>query len=279
MTLEWRNWVNENFVRGVPEQELISILVANRFEQDLAHRTVAETAKQYRELDTAEYTMILPARASGFESRQPCNGVGKPWSVAMRMEKPCVVTYLNVLSAEECDRLIALSKPKLKTSTTIDNKTGEAKAHEHRSSRGTFFALRENDFIRELDERLAGIMNLPVENSEGLQILNYQVGGEYRPHFDYFPPEHPGSSLHIEKGGQRVATLILYLNDVEEGGETILPEVNLKIAPIKGSALYFSYFHQGKVDPMTLHGGCPVMAGEKWIATKWIRENAYHKPE
>lgn len=278
MTLEWRNWVNENIVRGVPEQELINILIANRFEQELAFRTVFETIQQHRPEDAGENTMILPVR-SGFESRLPCDGVGKPWSVAMRLDKPCVVMYLNVLSHEECDRLIALSRPKLKISTTIDNKTGEAKAHEHRSSQGTFFKLRENDFIREIDERLAGIMNLPIENAEGLQILNYQVGGEYRPHFDYFPPEHPGSSLHIEKGGQRVATLILYLNDVEEGGETVLPEVSLKIAPLKGAALYFSYFHQGKVDPMTLHGGCPVVAGEKWIATKWVRESNYNKPE
>ena len=85
----------------------------------------------------------------------------------------------------------------------------------------------------------------------------------------------PRSQTHIGNWGQRVATLILYLNEPEEGGETIFPELNLKIRPVKGHAVYFSYFHRGQVDPKTLHGGAPVIKGEKWIATRWVREKPY----
>jgi prolyl 4-hydroxylase len=80
----------------------------------------------------------------------------------------------------------------------------------------------------------------------------------------------------VAHGGQRVATLIIYLNNVAQGGETIFPEINLKITPIQGNALYFAYTNsKNQVDPLTLHGGCPVLEGEKFIATKWMRQKEY----
>jgi prolyl 4-hydroxylase len=119
-------------------------------------------------------------------------------------------------------------------------------------------------------------MNWPVDNGEGFQILHYGVGGEYTPHFDYFPPEQPGSATHISRGGQRVSTLVMYLNDVEEGGETTFPDVGLSVSPRAGSAVYFRYFNgAGQIDPLTLHAGAPVLAGEKWIMTKWMRQFRY----
>lgn len=117
-------------------------------------------------------------------------------------------------------------------------------------------------------------MNWPLENGEGIQILNYGTSGEYRPHFDYFPPQRAGSARPLTEGGQRVATLIMYLNDVEEGGQTIFPDIGLAVSPCKGNAVYFSYFNSlGQIDPLTLHGGAPVIQGEKWIATKWMRQS------
>jgi prolyl 4-hydroxylase len=124
--------------------------------------------------------------------------------------------------------------------------------------------------------RIAEFMNWPQERGEGLQILHYHIGGEYKPHYDYFPPQDTGSDPHLATGGQRQATLIIYLNDVEQGGETIFPDTSLSITPRRGSAVYFSYCNSaGQVDPATLHGGAPVLRGEKWIATKWVRERRY----
>lgn len=116
---------------------------------------------------------------------------------------------------------------------------------------------------------------MPVNHGEGIQILNYANGGEYKPHFDYLP-DNEGGQANMQKGGQRIITIIMYLNNVITGGATIFPEINLNIYPKKGSALYFSYYStNGEVDPLTLHGGSPVIVGEKWIATKWIREQPY----
>ncbi len=182
----------------------------------------------------------------------------------------------NVLTPEECDELIRLSRIKLKRSTIVDPLSGEYRVIEDRSSSGTFFALNENEFISRLDRRISEVVNWPAENGEGLQILNYQIGGEYKAHFDYFPPDDPGSQPHLNNGGQRVSTLVVYLNDVDDGGETVFPRINLSVCPRKGSAVYFEYCNAtGEVDPMTLHGGAPVRAGEKWIATKWMRQSRY----
>ena len=196
--------------------------------------------------------------------------------VSMRIEQPEVALLDNILTHEECDELIALSKAKLKQSTIVDPKTGKEEVISDRTSYGTFFMVNENAFIAKLDARIAKVMHWPVENGEGLQILNYKIGGEYKPHFDFFPPNDPGSAAHIAKAGQRVSTMVIYLNDGMEGGETTFPHLGLAITPKKGSAIYFEYCDEtGKLEPSTLHAGAPVTNGEKWIATKWMRQRRY----
>ena len=82
-----------------------------------------------------------------------------------------------------------------------------------------------------------------------------------------------GEAAYLVHGGQRVASLVIYLNDVDAGGETVFPQVGLSIAPAKGSAVYFAYTDaQSRCDPLSFHGGAPVERGEKWIATRWMRE-------
>ena len=179
-----------------------------------------------------------------------------------------------MLSDDECEELIRRSAVKLARSTTIDSQTGQEIVIPNRSSFGTFFSLNEDNFIARLDGRLSELLRWPVDHGEGIQILRYQVGGEYRPHFDYFPPGDSGSGPHISQGGQRIGTLVMYLNDVEDGGETIFPKIGLSVIPRRGHAVYFSYCNsRNQADPLTLHGGAPVRRGEKWIATKWLRQH------
>ena len=114
----------------------------------------------------------------------------------------------------------------------------------------------------------------PLANGEPLQILHYGVGAEYQPHYDYFAPEDQGTPTLLTHGGQRVATVIIYLNTPDAGGATVFPDVGLEVAPIRGNAVFFSYDRPAPVS-RTLHGGTPVVAGEKWIATRWMREHVY----
>ena len=195
-------------------------------------------------------------------------------TVLARLTKPEVLVLSNVLSDDECLELMRRSEIKLARSTTIDPQTGKEIVVESRSSSGTFFHLSEDDFIARIDQRLAELLCWPVDHGEGLQILRYAVGGEYRPHFDYFPPGDSGSGPHVAQGGQRIGTLVMYLNDVDDGGETIFPEIGLSVVPRRGHAVYFGYCNsRGDIDPLTLHGGAPVRAGVKWIATKWLRQH------
>jgi prolyl 4-hydroxylase len=169
---------------------------------------------------------------------------------------------------------MALAAPRLARSETVDNATGGSEVNAARTSDGMFFERGEAPLITAIEQRIATLLRWPVANGEGLQILRYRPGAEYRPHHDYFDPEHPGTARILERGGQRVGTLVMYLNTPEGGGATTFPDIGLEVAPVRGNAVFFSYDH-AHPDTRALHGGAPVTAGEKWVATKWLREGVF----
>jgi prolyl 4-hydroxylase len=194
----------------------------------------------------------------------------------LALTAPRIVLFGNLLSDEECGQMIELSRGKLARSSVVNNETGAYDIHPHRTSTGTYFNRGENELIRRLEQRIAELVQYPVENGEPIQILHYEPGGEYKPHYDYFDPKQPGNEQVLTQGGQRIATLIMYLNDVEAGGSTVFPEVGIDVLPRRGNAVYFAYCSEnGTLDTRSLHGGSPVGTGEKWIATKWFRERHY----
>jgi len=194
--------------------------------------------------------------------------------VLQAMSNPRVVVFGDLLSGEECEALIELAKPRLARSLTVATKTGGEEINADRTSNGMFFQRGETGVVKRLEERLARLLNWPEENGEGLQVLHYRPGTEYKPHYDYFDPIEPGTPTILKRGGQRVATLIIYLAEPEKGGATSFPDVQLEVAPKRGNAVFFSY---DRAHPSTrsLHGGTPVIEGEKWIATKWLRERRF----
>ncbi len=273
---EWRQWIESNLLRNCTIRSMIEEMTRKNFDVVSAAAFIAGVSAEIRhrtdeKRDDSEssfrYSEKSRFQSPAIQTRDRCVGI------RMKIDRPEVLILESLLTDAECDELIARATEKLAPSTTVDPLTGEAKTIQDRTSVGTYFPIEDNEFIARLDHRLADIGNLPVENSEGIQILRYGVGGEYKPHFDYFPPHQTGSSAHTANGGQRVATVVMYLNDVEEGGETIFPKIHLAVAPRKGDAVYFTYFDEmGQVDHLTLHGGAPVTKGVKWIATKWYRQ-------
>jgi len=182
----------------------------------------------------------------------------------------------GVLSADECDELIGLARGRLRPSTVVDPQSGADAIAEYRDSEGMFFRLAENDFIALVDRRIAELMNLPMENGEGLQVLRYGPAAKTEPHFDFLVPSNAANRASIARSGQRVSTLVVYLNDVSGGGETIFPALGLAVTAQKGNAVYFEYTNsRGEVDVKTLHAGAPVIKGEKWVVTKWMRERRF----
>lgn len=188
-------------------------------------------------------------------------------------QSPRLMVFVNLLSAAECDALVADTKGRIALSTVVDPATGEFIPHQERTSQGTYFAHGATPLVATIEERIHALLGYPLKRQEAMQMLRYPVGGEYRPHLDYFDPADPGSAAPMRQGGQRVAKLVVYLNDVESGGATDFPSLGLTIAPVKGNAVYFENVDgSGLPDPRTLHAGMPITQGEKWISTKWFRE-------
>ena len=281
LSTSWQAWLADNLARGCSPASLVDSMVAANVDAALASVAVqqAHALRVAKPIDPEP-----PTRCAAYvyeTPRLPQSGNfihthDRNIRVTLRLRQPVVAVLDNLMSPEECDELVQLSRIKLKRSAIVDPVTGQERVIDERSSDGTFFHLNENDFIARLDRRIAELMHWPVENGEGIQILHYPVGGQYKAHFDYFPPDEPGSLVHLARGGQRVSTLVMYLSDVEEGGETTFASIKLSVTPKKGSAVYFEYANsRGQVDPLSLHSGTPVRKGEKWIATKWMRERRY----
>ncbi|SDN88601.1 prolyl 4-hydroxylase [Bacillus sp. OK048] len=182
--------------------------------------------------------------------------------IIARLEEPLVVVLGSVLDDEECEALIQLSKDRLQRSKI----GGTREVSDIRTSSGAFLTDIKDDILARVEKRVSTIMGIPIEHGEGLHILNYKPGQEYKEHVDYFAPTSKAAS------NNRICTLVMYLNDVDEGGETFFPKLNFSVCPQKGMAVYFEYFYNEQMlNELTLHGGAPVVKGDKWIATQWMR--------
>ncbi|GEK34737.1 2OG-Fe(II) oxygenase [Kurthia sibirica] len=198
-----------------------------------------------------------------FDHVGPTISTDRDITIVSKFEEPLIVVLDNVLSFEECDALIKLSEDKLQRS-----KIGATReVDQQRTSSSMFFEENENDVVALIEKRVSSIMNIPIEHAEGLQILQYKPGQEYKAHYDFF------ASTSKAANNNRISTLIMYLNDVEEGGETTFPKVNVSVTPKKGSAVYFEYFYSDQqLNDLSLHAGAPVIQGVKWVATQWMRK-------
>jgi len=199
---------------------------------------------------------------------------------------PRIILFHSFLSSDECDHLINVARARLVKSTVVDANTGKGIESKVRTSTGMF--LNSNDrrhpVIEAIEKRISTYSMIPVENGELLQVLRYEPDQYYKAHHDYFADE-----FNLKRGGQRVATMLMYLTDGVEGGETLFPGVGDKdcscggemkrgicVKPKRGDAvLFWSMKLDGQVDPTSLHGGCKVLAGEKWSSTKWMRQRAF----
>ena len=190
---------------------------------------------------------------------------------------PRIFVFRNFLSDEECDYLKAYAEPYLTRSTVVDNDSPEPLIIEGRTSEGMFFPDQHGDpIITAIEDRISLLTMISKKNGENIQVLRYQEGGQYLPHYDWFDANTMGGVYHMLRGGQRVASFLMYLNTPEEGGETIFPYLNIKCRPQKGTALlFYDCKLDGTVHQFTFHGGAPVIKGQKWLATKWFRQNYF----
>lgn len=190
-------------------------------------------------------------------------------------DDPPVAMFMEVLNTSECAYLVALSRPFLKRSDVIDpDSRQDGMTSSVRTSSGTYLPFHLVDIIsRYIEQKIILASGEDLDRSEPMSILRYEPGEYYLPHFDYFDPRLTVSEGLLEDGGQRTASAVTYLSIPSAGGGTRFPKLGLAVAPAPGATLWFrNCDSSGNIDPRSLHAGDAVDTGEKWVVTKWFRE-------
>jgi prolyl 4-hydroxylase len=282
ITPELRQWIVAQAEAGCRPDDVLAAMKSSGWDEDVAIEAMEATLRQrLDELHPRRPDPLLPAQPAKPLPEPRLEGRtvlslkdGHRVRVLTTMQHPRVVVFGGLLTDAECETLMSQAKPRLLRSETVQNETGGSEVNESRTSDGMFFERGETTLIDRVEKRIAELLHWPLDHGEGLQVLRYRPGAEYKPHHDYFDPVHSGTPRILERGGQRVGTLVIYLNTPEGGGATTFPDVGLEVAPVRGNAVFFSY-DRPHVSTKTLHGGAPVTAGEKWVATKWLREGVF----
>jgi prolyl 4-hydroxylase len=277
-------WLVEGLGRGEPPAALVGTMAQNGMDASVARAIVdaflvARSAGKPVPTDSVTFD----ERAADYVEEGPIWKAGarvvvsdRTLRVTSRLNRPVLAVLSGLLEPEDCAEVIRLARPRLAPSTVVDPATGRDVVASHRTSFGMFFRLAETPFIEQLDRRFSEAMNLPVEHGEGFQVLFYPEGAESTPHVDFLRPSNDANRASTARSGQRVSTLIAYLNDVDRGGETTFPAVGFSVAPILGNGVLIEYGNRlGQVDEQSVHAGSKVLAGEKWVLTKWMRERRF----
>ncbi|MDZ4691246.1 2OG-Fe(II) oxygenase [Terricaulis sp.] len=217
------------------------------------------------------------AALGGREGFRAENWLALP-SLQKHHDAPRIFTVESFLSRDACAWLIDQTRRRLIPAKVKDPAQGGSGFANYRSNSGAGFSSIESDLVVQMTNlRIATVMNLPIANQEPTNVLHYAPGQEYRPHFDFVTPdEAPAFQRELASVGQRVATVLIYLNDDYEGGETHFPRLNFRYRGATGDALIFwNLSATGQLERQSLHAGVPVVAGEKWILSKWIRERPF----
>jgi prolyl 4-hydroxylase len=273
-TDELMDWVLEQVTAGRSRKAILHALLVSGWERSIAVLAVEGTieAQDLEAMEPAPLPPPTPVPEPALQRSPVSLDVGdRRIQVLASVQRPRVVVFGGFLSDDECDELIKLARPKMVSSKTVVDETGGQVLSEMRTSTGMFIERGSHEVCSRIERRIARLLNWPIENGESIQVLNYKPGAQYRPHHDYFCNSAPGAPVLLQRGGQRVGTLLMYLNTPEEGGGTTFPDVGLEVAPVKGNAVFFSY-DRPHASTKTLHGGAPVITGEKWVATKWLRQ-------
>lgn len=217
----------------------------------------------------------------------------RPWLEQLSW-KPRAYLWHNFLTHEECDHIVKISLPHIARSGVV-NMDGSTSEDNIRTSWGTFLTRGQDEVVYAIEHRVANWTHLPVENAEDMQVLRYQFNQTYGAHWDDLDLDENPEGLG--GGSVRVATVLIYLADAEEGGETAFPhsrfldkekqtagqtysacaEGNVAAHARKGNAIMFWDAKVGSMrqDKWSMHTGCPVLKGEKWTAVKWIHAKPF----
>lgn len=185
---------------------------------------------------------------------------------------PYLVAYHNVISDYELAVIKSIATPKLGRATVHNAKTGKLEFAHYRVSKSAWLRPDDDIVIERVNKRISAVTKLEMDTAEDLQIANYGIGGHYEPHFDFARKEESNAFKGLNTGN-RIATWLSYMSDVEAGGATVFPYIGVKIFPKRGmAAFWYNLYKNGDGIYDTRHAACPVLVGTKWVSNKWIHE-------
>lgn len=193
-------------------------------------------------------------------------------------EAPLIHTFDGLLSQPECEHIIALARPQIRRAQ-VSGVTGGSLS-KGRSNTLAWIRQDIDATVQAVSERLAARVGLPLSHAESLQVIHYDTGEEYRPHFDAYDLTTEKGRRYTARGGQRLVTLLAYLSNVAEGGATGFPHLGIDVAPRRGKVLLFHNCKPGTTtrDPHSYHQGKAPVRGDKWAFNLWFHERPYQEP-
>lgn len=190
-------------------------------------------------------------------------------------DDPVVYVFDNFIGDEEITSIVETARSKMqRAQVSFQHGGGESAG---RTGSNCWVDLLHNPTIAGLSQRVSELVGIPLRNAESLQVIHYGANQEYQPHFDAWDWGTEAGERCMARGGQRMVTCLLYFNDVEEGGGTGFPELDLEVRAKRGRMVLFHNVYPGTNEKhkLSLHGGLPVEKGEKWACNFWFRENSY----
>ena len=203
---------------------------------------------------------------------------GPPPGAHVHRDEPRIWTLDGLLTPAECEHIIAIAEPGLRRAEVSGDTAGQRS--QGRTNAVVWVHHDTDPTTAAICQRIADLVDLPLAHAESMQVICYDVGQEYRAHFDAYDLSTPRGQRCCARGGQRLVTALVYLCDVESGGGTAFPTLNLTIAPLRGRLLVFHDCRAGTNTrhPDTLHAGLPVIAGRKWAFNLWFHERPFRDP-
>ncbi len=261
LTQEWRQWLVHNQERGCAPVPLFQRALAQGFDPEQISAVLDGFRPEAAPSDP-EAQLIWRAMAAApltDPSHQP-----RAWRVDTNLAQ--LYEIPGLISPEECGQLMALIDQSLKPSTVT---RGPA---DYRTSRTCHLKASQSAMVDTINQRLCQLIGIPEDHTETLQGQRYNVGEYFKAHTDWFAPNTDEFTTHTARGGQRTWTVMVYLNQVEAGGATCFERIGRCFTPQPGLALAWNNLHaSGAPNPDTLHEAMPILAGQKYVLTKWCR--------
>lgn len=225
---------------------------------DLAEKLLAQAGEVFGGEFQEQHNLL--ASVSNFDP--------KVCDIEILSSSPSIRLFKRALRPQECAHIIAASSHYLEPAMVQDPVSGRLMPHPIRTSSAAVIGpTRATLPIYALCHRIFGLIDIQFDQAESMTVLHYKPGQQFRGHLDTLP--------HTRN--QRCATALIYLNAQYTGGETVFPKLGISIKGEQGDLLVFDNVQiDGLPDPMSLHSGDPVIAGEKWLGSIWIRQRPFN---